>query len=308
MKVKTAEDLKEHPEADLVVNYIIDRWKKGLYSLVLVGGLPGTGKSSTCIRLAELTQMKLTGENNFKVDNVLDSFLDLIKFVKNAKPDKVCTGVVEEVSVLFPGRRAMSSENVDVAKLLDTARKKKVILFANAPIYPSIDSHMRALGNVYIQTIKIYKKAELVFSKCYKIQTNPATGKTYTHNFKRGVKDVNRMYTLKPSKETWEDYEGKKDKFLDELYSKAEARAMRKQEKDNKLLKSQQHPDISPRDMQICIRKSIGEKEADIAKDVNLTRERVNQIYHQINKNNPDFLRNSPKVSKKHNPEPNKVN
>jgi len=307
MKVKTVEDLKQLPESDLVINYIIDRWKKGLYTLILIGGLPGSGKSSTCIRLAELIQEKITGENNLGVEDIADNFLDFIKFVKDANPQKVCTGIVEEVSVLFPSRRAMSSDNVDVAKILDTCRKKKVILFANAPVWTSIDSHMRTMANVYIQTIKVYKKAGIVYSKCYKIQTNPQTGKTYTHNFKRNKKDVNRMYTKHASKEIWFNYENKKDLFLDELYSKTEARALSKQNKEDKLLNKNKPNKISQRDMEIYVRKSMGEKESDIAKDFDLTRERINQIYHDIYKNEAISLGKSSLVSKNHNSETNKV-
>jgi hypothetical protein len=236
MKVKKVEDLKVYPEADILVDYIIDRWKRGLYSLVLISGLPGTGKSSVCIRLKEKLHERLGGEA--VVEDITDNLLDFVRFVRNADPTKKTpdVGVCEEVSVLFPSRRAMSGDNVDLARILDTCRKKKVILFANAPIWPSIDSHMRSMANVYIQTIKVYKGAQLVYCKCYKLQTDPKTGKTYTHSFKRGIKDVNRCYVLKPTLKLWDQYELKKDKFLDGIYEKIEARQVKKMKQDEKLV------------------------------------------------------------------------
>ncbi len=124
--VETTEDLKKYPEADLVVNYITNRKNQGLYSLILIAGLPGTGKTSECCRLGEKTSIKLTGENNFTSACIGDNFLHFLKFVKQAKPEEVNIYVMEEISVLFPSRRAMSGDNVDLAKVLDTCRKNKL--------------------------------------------------------------------------------------------------------------------------------------------------------------------------------------
>lgn len=286
MKVEKAEDLKNFPEADLVVNYIVDRWKRGLYTLVLVGGLPGSGKSSACIRLAEKVHEKINEENNFSPDDIKDSFLGMVKAVKEANPSKLNTTIIEEVSVLFPSRRAMSGDNVDVGKLLDTCRKKRIILFANAPVWPSIDSHMRSMGNIYIETIKPYKKAEIVYSKCYKLQTNPRTGKTYTHNFKRGKKDVNRMYTLMPSKEIWDAYENKKDSFLESLYEKAQAKALEKQKKEQKMIQKSKPVDVdSLTAREIYVYDKIynkNQKKGSVAKDLDCSPSMITHILKQI--------------------------
>jgi len=89
VKIGSVEELKEYPESDLVVNYICDRKKKGLYTLVLVSGLPGSGKSSQCCRLAEKVMKKLTGTNGFTANDIASNFLHFVKFVKNADPNKI---------------------------------------------------------------------------------------------------------------------------------------------------------------------------------------------------------------------------
>jgi len=286
VSVITVEDLKNYPEADLVVNYICDRKRKGLYTLVLVSGLPGSGKSSQCCRLAEKVMEKLSGENTFTAKNITDNFLGFVKFVKDANPDEPSVQVVEEISVLFPSRRAMSGENVDLAKVLDTCRKKQVIIFANAPIWTSIDSHMRSMANLYIQSIKVYKKAGIVYSKCYKLQTDPRTGKTYTHNFKRDNKDVNRMYTLACNKDTWAEYESKKDSFLDEIYSKAEARAMARRKKDDKLLehvKPKVAQGLNPKQLMVLDYVKVkGMTHEQAAKKMGLSRSRVTRLLREV--------------------------
>ena len=234
-KKRTTNDLLKYPEADLVIKYVIDRKKKGLYSVIFVSGLPGTGKTSTCFRLGELIYTEYDGENKMKATNIIDSFLDLTEFVIKADPNKLNIAVIEEVSVLFPSRRAMSGGNVDLGHLLDTCRKKQIILLANAPIWPSIDSHMRALGNVYIQTKKIYKMSAIVYSKMFILQTDPRTGKTYTHSFKRNRRDVRKMYTRMPNLEEWDKYEGKKDSFMENLYRRLKMREKTRIGKEMKL-------------------------------------------------------------------------
>jgi len=291
--ISSVEDLKKYPEADLVVNYICDRKKKGLYTLILISGLPGSGKSSQCCRLAEKVMEKLTGENTFTAKNITDNFLGFVKFVKDSDPNEPSVQVVEEISVLFPSRRAMSGENVDLAKVLDTCRKKQVIIFANAPIWTSIDSHMRSMANVYIQSIKVYKKAEIVYSKCYKLQTDPRTGKTYTHNFKRDNRDVNRMYTLACNPETWAEYEGKKDSFLDDIYSKAEARAMARSLKDEKLMRSVSpvnEYELTPQEVMVNNLVNIKGLTHGKASDlIGVGRSRVTQLVKSINQKNEDL-------------------
>ncbi len=290
---RNAEELKKQPEADLVVNYIVHRKRKGLYSLILVSGLPGSGKSSQCQRLGEKVSEKILGDNIFNADCVVDSFLGFVKIIKNAKASELNICVIEEVSVLFPSRRAMATDNVDLAKLLDTCRKKEVVIFANAPIWTSIDSHMRSMANVFIQAISVYKKAGIVHSKCYKLQTDPRTGKTYTHNFKRGNRDVNRMYTLKPNKETWENYEGKKDSFLDEIYSKAEAKALDRKKKDDKLIRSLNPTNIegfTSQELQIFDAVKLkGMKQSDVGKAHGVSQSRISQIMAKINKNKESY-------------------
>lgn len=282
MKVKSVDDLKDTPEADVIVNYIVDRWKKGLYSLILIAGLPGSGKSSSCIRLKEKIHAVLGGEA--KIQDINDNLLDFVRFVKNADPSKPepAIAVTEEISVLFPARRAMSGDNVDLARILDTCRKKKVILFANAPLWPSIDSHMRSMANVYIQTIKVYKKAQLVYCKCYKLQTDPRTGKTYTHSFKRGLKDVNRCYVLKPNSKLWEEYENKKDEFLDKIYQRIENRQLQKQRKEEKL-EAREGPKIDDFKQKIFYEYTINKrKRNDIAADFKISGPRVSQILKEV--------------------------
>ncbi len=226
-------DYSQLPESDVVVNNVYDRYKKGLYTLILITGLPGTGKSSCSIRQCELISNKIHGKNEIKSSDIVDSFLSFLKRLRQVKKPGECIDI-EEVSVLFPSRRAMASDNVEIGRVLDTCRKKQVILIANAPIFPSIDSHIRAMAHILIQTEKINKTQEVVISRVWRIQTNPHSGKIYRHTLKRNGRDVNMIITKKPNSKVWEEYEDNKDKFLDELYKNLEHSAKKKKEKQEK--------------------------------------------------------------------------
>lgn len=207
----------EMPESDVIVNNCFNRYKKGLGTNIFVIGMPGTGKSSCCMRLGEL----IINKKNENTDDenemfITDSLIEFVEAVIKSNIGDVI--VVEEAGVLFPSRRAMSRSNVNVGKMFDTVRKKQLILISNAPILGSIDGHMRALGHILIETIKILKKEKVVISKPLRLQTNPKSGKTYFHRFQRNGREVNLVFTFKPNSDVWKAYELKKDKFMGELY------------------------------------------------------------------------------------------
>tara|TARA_R100001530_G_scaffold112862_2_gene79841 strand:- start:2146 stop:3024 length:879 start_codon:yes stop_codon:yes gene_type:complete len=210
-------DFENMPEADVVLNHINTRYKKGLNSNIYIIGLSGSGKSSTSIRLAELLFKSRDEKPSI---TIVDSLLELLRAIRSSKNGDIV--VIEEVSVLFPSRRAMAAENVSIAKVLDTCRKKELCLISNAPLWNSIDSHMRALGHILIETLRVNKTEKVVVSKFHRLQTNPLSSKTYRHTMQRDGRDVARMFTRMPSIERWRDYENQKDKFMDELYERLE--------------------------------------------------------------------------------------
>jgi hypothetical protein len=230
-------DYLSYPECDVILDHVIDRFKKGLYTLTLVIGLPGTGKSSTCLRLAELTKIrmnKLRMERGQEPNNnpvvIVDSLIKILEWLQKAQEGDIVA--IEELSVLFPARRSMAIENVAIGRVLDTCRKKMVILYSNAPIFASIDSHIRAMANILIETLKIVRTQGVVVSKALRLQTNPGSGKTYYHKFKRNGRDVLRIYTRKPDEKVWKEYEEEKDRFMIELYLELKAKAEKKKGKD----------------------------------------------------------------------------
>lgn len=293
-------DYSKLPEADVVVNYICSRYSKGYYTLIFTAGLPGTGKSSVDQRLAELISVALTGENHITADNIIDNLLEFTRFVRKAKPSEVNICVLEEVSVLFPSRRAMSGDNVALARILDTCRKKKVIILANAPLWTSIDSHMRALGHLYIETLRIHKKIGIVISKVLRLQTNPSSGKTYYHYLSRKGREVQRIFTQKPQLDTWNEYEKKKDKFMDELYERLEHEAKQKKDKAlkemGKLPKREMDKRLTPQELKVYDLVVVQKKTyRETAEAIGKSKSLIGHIMGKIEQKTNIILENKPK-------------
>ncbi len=225
-------DYSTMKEATVVLNEIKRRYSKGLMTLILTTGLPGTGKSSTDIRLAELIAKEL-GKPLITSKNIVSSLFELLDFVQHTK-EKGGILIVEEVSVLFPSVRAMAQENVILGKVLDTLRKKQIILFANAPLLKRIDKHILSLSNILVETMRINKTQKVVISKILRPQTNPRSGKTYFHHFTRNRRDISKIITRKPNGKLWADYEAKKDAFLENLYQKLKIQHEKKEKGYNK--------------------------------------------------------------------------
>lgn len=285
VKVRKRTDFSKIPECDVLREYIKWRHEKGLYTLLLATGLPGTGKSSECQRLAELIAQDIHGNNNIKETNIVDSMLGFLEFIRNVKgPGEIC--IIEEVSVLFPSRRSMSKSNVDMNKILDTCRKKQIIVLTNAPLYTSVDTHIRAMGHVLTETIEVNKTQGVVIFKAWRLQTNPHTGITYRHRFKRRGRDVFRYFTRKPNSDVWKKYELKKDEFMNNLYEKLKNNAKDEEEKQLKRLDKKVDIDLSSlNELQIKVymmRHVQKKRRSDIAESLGLKPGEITTILEDI--------------------------
>ena len=274
-------DYTKIPECDIVVSHINTRLKKGLNINIYIIGLSGTGKSSTSLRLGEL----ISESREIKPQVfVVDSLLELLKALRKAKEGDII--IIEEVSVLFPSRRAMAKSNVNIGKVLDTCRKKLLCIISNAPLWNGIDSHMRAMGHLIIETLRINKIEGVVISKFHRLQTNPMSGKTYRHTMQRGEYDVARLYTRKPNSETWNKYEKNKDIFMENLYTQLEHEEKLKKtrlEKSMRVVKPEIKT-LSKQYLQIHHLVNVEKKsQTEVSKIIGVTPSRISQIMKEIN-------------------------
>lgn len=272
------------PEADVVLKYINSRFRIGLGTNVFIIGLSGTGKSSSSIRLGELV-MDSRPKEELKLF-IVGSLIELLESIKQSKQGDII--VIEEVSVLFPSRRAMGSENLAIAKIFDTIRKKRLCLISNAPLWNSVDNHMKSMCHVLIQTLRIYKMQGVVVSKFYRLQTDPATGRIYRHTMMRNGRSVQRMITRMPNQERWNKYEQEKEEFMDKLYENLKQKQIKKEAKENVA----QKPVVDLRKVQLTakerevytlvILKGLTHQEA--SEKIGVSRQRVTEMIKNIAK------------------------
>lgn len=278
-------DYDKMPEAHMVLKYIDQRFKQGLGTIIITIGLPGSGKSSMDQRIAELRNQVLPEGKKVKV-STHTKFHPFVGGLRTSNLGDV--HILEEGSVLFPSRRAMSGDNVDLAAVLDTCRKKQIILIVNAPFLLSLDGHLRTSGDILIETESIDKKAGVVISKMHRLQSNPRSSKIYTHTFTEGGYDVPIMFTKMPSKETWSKYEELKDKSMEELYERVEFRHRKKQEKLDKEMGKLVQPKItklSVRELEVHNLVNInGLTQKEAAKSLSVSEVRVSTIMKNIKK------------------------
>ena len=185
------------PEMGAVVNYIVLRYKQGLGSNIIVTGPSGSGKSYVCERGLELTAKKIKGDN-FKLDkrHILDTPLNIIEFVKNSPQGS--GGNLEEVGSVYNSRRSMVSENVDINRILDTIRKRKLILFCNCPSIKTADKAFMRHAHIFIEILGIIKSKKICVFKAFKCQYNSAMDKLYRHSFKDKLgHDIKYFYSNK---------------------------------------------------------------------------------------------------------------
>ncbi len=263
-------------EADVVVRYIKSRFVRGKGTNIFIIGLSGTGKSSASQRIGELV-IEARPKENLKMF-IVDSLLKLIEAVKQTKLGDII--VIEEVSVLFPSRRAMGGENVAVGKIFDTIRKKKVCLISNCPLWHSVDKHMRSMGDIMIQTLNINRRKGVVISKFFRLQTHPATSKTYTHTMTRDGFDVALMITRMPNLVRWNEYEADKDKFIEEMYEELKQKQLKKEGKQTPQPKIK---DLTTQEFEVRIDYFIKKlTQEEIANKKGISQPRVAQIIKNI--------------------------
>lgn len=211
--------IKEGTEGELVLKHILKVFSIGKFPLIKVIGHPGTGKSGMCIRLGELLNKLLHKKEEMPVEYIVDNIEDLLKIVIETKMEDKRVIVIEEMSTLFNNRRFMQQENITANSLFDTMRKKGMIVIGNYPITKTVDSHIEKSFNCEIETLRLDKTNHEYFVKCKVLQTNPGTGKTYSHLFSDDEgHDILYFRFNWCNKKTFEAYDENKDKFMKNIY------------------------------------------------------------------------------------------
>jgi energy-coupling factor transporter ATP-binding protein EcfA2 len=189
-------------------------------NLVIVCGETGSGKSWRALRIAEL----LTAQHgNIHIVFKTHEFFKLLDAGKIKKGDVV---IWEEGGVEASNRNWYTEQNKVINYAFQTMRHRNFSLIMTVPSIKYIDSGLRSLFHVYIESLFVDKDMDACKCRVLKFQHNPLQGKTYHKYFRLKNDDgshiiAKRIWVDAPSKELVEEYEKQKMAYTNELYKES---------------------------------------------------------------------------------------
>jgi hypothetical protein len=190
---------------------------RNLNWLCVITGMPGTGKSYSALRLAEVIDPKF---QLYQCVWTADQFFDLLN---NKKLRKGSVIIWDEAGVGMPAREWYSLSNKAINYVVQTFRYRNLGLIMTTPSMSFVDSQIRKLFHAHIKTLRVDRKKEQVVAKYYWLMHKKSKYKDYYTFFERirgpdGNKSaVEEIWINKPSKDIVDAYEKQKDEYCSEL-------------------------------------------------------------------------------------------
>lgn len=216
------------------VRYIKQRVRQNKNALLFISGPTGSGKSYSCLRIAEEL------DPDFNIDRVVFSTLELMELINSGTLKKGSVIVNEELGVSASHKNWMSQINKCLGFLTQTFRHRCFVLLMNSPYMDFVDATVRKLFHGELKTMSIDFKSNEVRLKPHLMQYNSRMRKFYYRYLqvitKEGTYPVTVWRVAKPSDKLLKEYEKKKTKFTTELNLKI-IEELKKQDKKKKKLK-----------------------------------------------------------------------
>lgn len=209
---------------------IINRIKSNQNFIAFVTGGTGSGKSYSCLSLAEMCHRELGLFDELGVMPPLvvydaEDLLGKINLIlENPKSyPKGLNIIVDEAGLMAHSRQFMSKMNVAMSKLVQSFRFMNLVVWLALPNIGFTDTHLRAMAHCHFVTTKIDKKRQLCYLKPYNLRDNQYTGKI-TRSLMRvitkagEVKVIGHIGVPKPSRSISDEYEKNKHEYMKALY------------------------------------------------------------------------------------------
>ena len=209
--------VKYKPGHEAWVDYIKGRIKKNKNFIGFISGETGSGKSWTCLSMAE----KL--DPSFSLERIVFTPGQFFKLINGGTLKKGYVIVWEEVGVNLSNRDWQSSVNKAINQVIQTFRHRNFILLMNAPYMDFVDAATRKLFHAEFETVGIVKKKVVLKGRI--IQYNSKLKKFYYKDLRvvrpqEGVVRLQRWGVIKPSSELIKAYEAKKLEYTMALNKK----------------------------------------------------------------------------------------
>ena len=207
---------------DLDEGYIINRWlfqrfKKNKNMLIATVGATGSGKSYCNLRILELWYQYRWGIKP-PMENVCFSIKEAMLLISSGNLRRGSILIVEEAGVTMNSLDFQNRLVKFFGFVLQSFRSKNIGILFNLPHLNFMTKTGRTLLHGIFQTMKIDTTSNEVIIKPFFAQINPLTGKMYKHYLKQNIDGrmvkIKRMHYKKPSPDIIEEYEKKKEEFV----------------------------------------------------------------------------------------------
>ena len=264
-------DPENKQEALLILKYIKSKMKNNKNFLSVFTGATGSGKSYSCLRLAELWYNYYFNGKQFPTENICFSVEQLVRRLRTGKLKKGDLLVVEEIGVSANAKNFQSKTNKALQYILQSFRSLNIIVLFNVPHFSFFDKTARMLMHSHIQTQRIDVEKKICILKPYFLSISQSTGKIYSKwlrvkNIKTGqIIKITSLSLRKPSEELCKIYEKMKHKFVQTLIADLDDQnELQTQQQKNKLKL------LTPRQQQVFDYLNEGKTTGEIAKLMDL--------------------------------------
>ena len=216
-------DPEKKQEALLILKFMYSKMKNNKNFLSVFTGATGSGKSYSCLRLAELWYSYYFNGKPFPTENICFSIEDLLRRLRHGKLRKGDLLIVEEIGVNANAKNFQSKTNKALQYILQSFRSLNIIVLFNVPHFSFFDKTARMLMHSHIQTKRIDVQKQICILKPYFLSISQSTGKIYTkwlrvRNIKTGQTiKITTLELKKPSQELCNVYEDMKERFVKTL-------------------------------------------------------------------------------------------
>jgi len=198
------------------IKYILSRIAKNKNFLGFVAGQTGSGKSYSCLSIAEQL------DPEFSEERIIFTGLELMTLINSGKLHSGSVVIFEESGVEACNRNWQSTTNKMLNFLAQTFRHRNFIILFNSPAMDFLDSGLRRLFHAELTTTGIDFATSECLLKPVLLQYNARLRKMYYHrlkglNSKGQYAPITIWRVKKPSEDLIKKYEVKKKAYTDNL-------------------------------------------------------------------------------------------
>lgn len=211
------------PEGYFLNNWFASRFDANKNVLLVVVGATGSGKSYSCIGMAESWYKYRFKNKEFPLENIVFSLGEGARRLKGETLEKGEFIIVEEAGVVA---NALDFQNKLVRLfnyILQSVRCKNIGIIFNLPNFSLLNKTGRSLAHGVFETVGINKNTNQVLLKSKGLQTNAITGKIYPKYLRQVINGKliapRRIKVGKPSDRIIIPYEKMKSDFVEKQIS-----------------------------------------------------------------------------------------